>query len=307
MVTADPARTAALVEQLISTDAAREMVPSDPSLSGRWHVHGVPSPYCRWNAHPEYEIHLITKGHGRFVVGDHVGTFSAGHLVLIGSYVPHHFVSDLLPGEHIADRDVVFQFHPDWLQRCREALPELGDLEPLLVKAERGIEFSGRTACEGGRRLRLIGAASGAERVQHIFALLAVMAAAPEGEQRLLARSYLPSGGDPRATALVDQVFGYVLEHLDDEVRLSVAAAHVGMSESALSKVFSRACGQTFTDTVRKLRLAEAGRLLRQTTLPVSVIHARVGYANLSNFNRQFRAVHKMTPTQYRREHALPA
>ena len=56
----------------------------------------------------------------------------------------------------------------------------------------------------------------------------------------------------------------------------------------------------TFADTVRRLRLAQAGKLLRGTTLPVAAIAHRVGYANLSNFNRQFRAHHGHTPREHR-------
>ena len=62
----------------------------------------------------------------------------------------------------------------------------------------------------------------------------------------------------------------------------------LGMSESAFSKYFKRMSGQTFSDTVRKLRLAQAGKLLKDTDLAVGSIYHRAGYPNLSNFNRQF-------------------
>jgi len=52
----------------------------DPSQSVRWHEHHYPSPLACWNYHPEYEIHLIRKGTGKFIVGDHIGTFEAGHV-----------------------------------------------------------------------------------------------------------------------------------------------------------------------------------------------------------------------------------
>lgn len=61
-----PAAIAAL--RLATIRAAREVVPSDPSLSARWHMHGVPSPFSRWNHHPEYEVHLIRFGTGRYIV-----------------------------------------------------------------------------------------------------------------------------------------------------------------------------------------------------------------------------------------------
>src|SRR3712207_121440 len=85
--------------RLVGTPAARELVPAIAGTTARWHRHDYPGPYCRWNYHPEFEVHLIQKGTGRFVVGDHIGAFRPGQLVLVGSNLPHHWISDLSPGE----------------------------------------------------------------------------------------------------------------------------------------------------------------------------------------------------------------
>ena len=71
--------------RLVGKPAARELVPTMPGTSARWHMHDYPGPYCRWHYHPEFEIHLIQHGTGRSIVGDHIGRFTAGHLVLVGS------------------------------------------------------------------------------------------------------------------------------------------------------------------------------------------------------------------------------
>jgi len=300
-VSQQPATASAIAaERLATIRAAREVVSSDPNLSARWHKHGVPSPFSRWNYHPEYEVHLITCGTGRYVVGDRIDTFSAGQLTLVGSNLPHHWISDLEPGETIPDRDVVFQFHPQWINRCREVLPELSDVEPLLNKSARALEFTGRTASEGARELELIGTTTGAERLQHIFGLFGILARAPASEHQTLAKAWLPPLDDQYAADIIDRAFGYILDNLVGDVRLSVAADLIGMSESAFSKYFKRVTGQTFSDTVRKLRLAQAAKLLKETNLLVSSIYQRVGYANLSNFNRQFRAEHGLTPREFR-------
>ncbi len=287
--------------QLAGRPAAREVVPSDPSQSARWHQHGVPSPYSRWNYHPEYEVHLIRSGTGRYVVGDRIDVFTAGQLVLVGSNLPHHWISDLEPGESIPDRDVVFQFHPDWIGRCRAILPELAGLEPLLAASARGIEFTGRSAAAGAVELEAIGTTTGPARLRHIFGLFDILSHAAPAERHPLAKAWLPPVDDPDAADIIDRAFGYIFDNITGSIRLTEAARAVAMSESAFSRFFKRVSGQTFSDTVRKLRLAHAGKLLRETALPVSVVYQRVGYANLSNFNRQFRTQHGVTPTQFRR------
>src|SRR5260221_12809468 len=78
-----------------------ESIATDPSHSFKWHVHDYPCNIARWNYHPEYEIHLITKSHGRQFVGDYIGEFAPGNFVVTGSNLPHNWVSDLVPGEII--------------------------------------------------------------------------------------------------------------------------------------------------------------------------------------------------------------
>lgn len=80
------------------------------------------------------------------------------------------------------------------------------------------------------------------------------------------------------------------------------AADRVGMSESAFSRYFSRAPGQTFGDTVRKLRLRQASQLLERTDRPVASIAHEVGYPNRSNLNRHFRAQYGCTPATTARQ-----
>lgn len=290
-------------QRLVGTPAARELVPAVAGQSARWHTHDYPGPYCRWNYHPEYEVHLIQHGVGRFIVGDHIGTFSAGQLVLVGSYLPHHWISDLAPGEAVKNRDVVFQFHPKWVGDCQQLMPELHALDPLLRRAGRGLEFEDATAATAAVHLISIGHTEHLVRLRHIFALLDTMATAPPQGTRQLASRSAPEATDAGAADIVDRVLGYIADPRS-EVSMSAAAAMVGMSPSGFSRYFKRTAGQSFSDTVRKMRMAQACQLLERTELPIASVAQRVGYQNLSNFNRQFHRQHQMTPTSYRRRHA---
>jgi AraC-like DNA-binding protein len=288
------------VGKMVGSPAVREVIPRDPRYSVRWHRHGYPSPIARWNRHAEYELHLITEGTGRYIVGDTVGSFGAGQLVLVGPELPHHWISDLEPGETIPERDVVLQFHEDWIRSCMEILPELSSLRSILTNSTRGIEFLGESAVQGAELMCSIGDSSGTDRLAKTFALFAVLAEAPERDRRYLANEWIPSL-DQESSAVVGQALEYVFSNLEGDVRLSVAAGMVGMSDSAFSRYFKRASGQTFSDIVKKLRLAHACKLLNETTEPIAFIASAVGYRNLSNFNRQFRAELGKTPAQYRK------
>lgn len=291
---------ARLAERLLGMRANREVIPADPDHSVRWHEHDYPSPLARWNYHPEYEIHLIRKGTGKFIVGDHIGTFEAGHVSLVGSGLPHDWVSDLEPGEVLENRDAVIQFDGKWVQQAAATIPEMAEVLPLLEQSARGIEFLERSATAAAAAIEAMGTSTGLERLHHLFELFAILAHAPQEERRYLADEWFRPQLDGQAAAVVDIVLEYVFSNHAGNVKMSEAAALVGMPEPTFSKYFKRSTGQNFSDLVRKLRLAHARRLLEHTDKPISDICYEVGFSNLSNFNRHFLNETGAAPRAYR-------
>ena len=297
--TADGA-AARLAERLLGMRANREIIPPDPNHSVRWVEHSYPSPVARWNYHPEYEIHLIRKGTGKFIVGDHIGTFEAGHVSLVGSGLPHDWVSDLEPGEVLENRDAVIQFDGKWVEQTASLVPEMAEVKPLLEQSRRGIEFLGPSAENAAAAIEAMGASTGLVRLRHLLDLFVVLARAPQEERRYLADEWFRPQLDGQAAAVVDIVLEYVFTNHAGSVKMSEAAGLVGMSEPTFSKYFKRATGQNFSDLVRKLRLAHARRLLEHSDKAISEICYEVGFSNLSNFNRHFLNDAGEAPRNYR-------
>lgn len=275
-----------------------ESIVTDPSQSFKWHQHDCPSNIARWNYHPEYEIHLITRSHGRQFVGDHIGEFGPGNLVLAGSNLPHNWISDLKPGEVIEGRDIVIQFAPGLL-RSRAVFPELAGLEPFLTDALRGFEFFGDAARRGADLMERIGAARGFQRLALFLELIDLLARTPE-KKILASPDYVPTL-DRETLGVVHDVISYIVNNLSGTVRMSEAAAIAGMTQSAFSRFFKKNTGANFVDYSRKLRIGRACKLLSDTGRPVTDICFEVGYANISNFNRHFRKERGLTPSQYKR------
>ncbi|WP_416417290.1 AraC family transcriptional regulator [Paenarthrobacter aromaticivorans] len=296
----DDGATARLAERLLGMRANREVIPPDPNHSVRWHEHDYPSPVARWNYHPEYEIHLIRKGTGKFIVGDHIGTFEAGHVSIVGSGLPHDWVSDLMPGEVLENRDAVIQFDGKWVEQTASLVPEMAEVKPLLEQSARGIEFLGESAKTAAASIESMGASRGLGRLKHLMELFSTLTRAPEDERRYLADEWFRPQLDSQAAAVVDIVLEYVFNNHAGTIRMSDAAALVGMTEPTFSKYFKRSTGQNFSDLTRKLRLAHARRLLERSDKPISAICYEVGFSNLSNFNRHFLKDAGETPRNYR-------
>ena len=59
-----------------------EMIICPPAESFRWNMHDYPYFGAKWHYHPEYELHLTRTTSGVMMVGDHIGEFEPGCLVL---------------------------------------------------------------------------------------------------------------------------------------------------------------------------------------------------------------------------------
>ena len=64
---------------------------------------------------------------------------------------------------------------------------------------------------------------------------------------------------------------------------------------------FKQMTGSSFTAYLNERRLAAAAEALKQTEDTILEIAERVGFENLSNFNRQFKAHYGETPREFRR------
>jgi AraC-like DNA-binding protein len=284
-----------------NTVLRREVIPPHPQASVRALTHDFPSEICGWGYHPEYEIHLITRTRGSFIAGDHIGTFSPGHVSFLGPNLPHDWVSDLAAGQVAADRDAVIQFTDEWIRGAMDHLPELAEVSQVLQRSTRGLVFSGATAWRAADIILSCVQSHGVEQLAHLFKLLALFAHAPDDEYEVVASEWMGRPTDAASRDAAEAGLSYIFENLTGDIRLATAARLAYMSEPSFSKYFKAATGTTFSSMVKKLRIAYARRLLDTTEQPVSHVAVMSGYHNMANFNRQFLAEVGSTPTAYRR------
>lgn len=283
-------------------DAVFERVAVPPDRTFLWRLDDYPWERSLWNYHPEVEIHLMLRSTGLAYVGDHIGEFHPGQLVLVGANLPHNFVTPGLGAERIEGREVVVQFDPARLLAQAGPLPELAELGPLLARAALGLEFTGRMAEEGRDLLLRMGAAPPLSALALLLDLLARMART--AEVRVLASQRFADDFRPGTTADLKRLaraLDYIEAHFAGPIRLPDAARHVGLSESAFSRFFRAQTGNVFTEHVARLRIWAARRMIAEGRLPITGIAFEAGFDTISNFNRTFRRHTGMTPSAYRR------
>ncbi|WP_050524055.1 AraC family transcriptional regulator [Pseudorhodobacter wandonensis] len=275
-------------------------IPDGSSLL--WRTDDYPWRRNVWNYHPEIEIHLIRKSSGLCYIGDYIGNFEPGHLVMVGSDLPHNWITLPADGKLIRNRDVILQFHPGILLDARKRIPELSLLQSLFAQAKLGLEFMGKDAQVCASILEEIGQHSGLQRLGLMMELLGRMLQATN--VRTLATQRFATGsrsGGEIGLRRLETALGYLQENFLESPRIEEVADNVGMSEAAFSRFFKKQTGNTFTDHVTILKVWTAKQLLRDSDMPVTEICFESGFRNVSNFNRMFFKVAGMKPSEYRK------
>lgn len=261
--------------------------------------HGFPTPLARWHFHDEYELHLIVATAGKAFVGDWIGPFEPGHLVLCGPRLPHNWISLDLPKGGVAERDLVIQFRHEPLLRAAGDIPELAEILPLLERARHGIEFFGM-----GERARKqwtrVKRGRGMLRFSSFCDFLCDLARCTN--YRLLSNVQMQGVNDDAQLDLINTVVSRITADVAQTLLAGDFAAELGMSESHFSRFFRRATGNTFTAFVHRVRINRACQLLMESDRFVSRICYEVGFNNIANFNRRFLEIKGMTPSAFRQQ-----
>lgn len=262
--------------------------------------HGYPFHTVRWHFHPEYEIHQVVATSGRYFVGDFIGQFEPGNLVLTGPNLPHNWVSDLPVDVAIPLRGRIIQFSEEFIGDAMKLMPELSGLGALLESSRRGVLFSGNTSKELAPLMEELVAATSVRRIELFMMILGTLCRA-RGALPLSSPDYLP---DPSGymSAGMNKALAFIRENLTQPFGEADLATIAGQSQSAFSRSFRRHTGMSLVQYVKRLRINLACQILMSDEhASITDICFQVGFNNLSNFNRQFLAEKGMPPSRFRR------
>jgi AraC-like DNA-binding protein len=253
---------------------------------------------CPFHYHPEIELTLIANSSGQRYVGDHIGRFASGDLVLMGANLPHMYTNDAkFTGPA---HSIVLQFLPDCLGRDFFQRGELKAIHRLLEKSRVGLSFHGRTRDKVAPLLEQFCPLKGPARIVAFIRILEILAAS--SEFRMLASpTYSPSLALYQGER-INRVCELISKKFKEGVTQSEAARMARMSGPSFSRFFRRATNRTFRSFLNEVRVGYASQLLLETDRTVAEACYESGFGNLSNFNRQFLKLRKVSPRGYRRK-----
>ena len=246
-----------------------------------------------WHYHPEMELTLFTEGSGNRFVGDHIGGFSAGDLILLGSMLPHQWHSEKPTAGLSLQWD--FPSHHPLLE-----LPEAGLLGGLFQNASRGLRLSGAARNQVARQMVALAEADGLVRLGRLLELLATIANAPAGEVAPLAGICFVPPSDDTYQKSMSRVLRHLVVNFREAIALDTMLEISRMSRPTFVRQFKRHTGRSMSDFLIELRLQAACRELADTERRVLEIAMSCGFSQVSFFNRVFRRVMGCSPLAFR-------
>ena len=247
--------------------------------------------------HEQVEIVATVKSTGTRYVGDNISRFEPGEIVIIGSNLPHmwqnddsYFESDTNDAEAVAIHLGTQFLNSGFLQ-----LPENEGIKKLLKQSERGFLVKGNS--EIFSRVVQLSESSG---YKTFLNLLCVLNDLGQSDGKVLSGEGFSESITQEEQNRMYRVHTLIMNNFTKGITLQKAAEVAQMNASSFSRYFKKKQGIAFVQYVNKVRLGYACKLLMEEQLSILQVCYSSGFNNLSNFNRQFKAMYEMTPRAYR-------
>ncbi len=252
-----------------------------------------------WHYNSEYELTLTLNSRGQRFIGDNISFYDDGDLVLIGPKIPHTWYSSEAVHEGRPHQAIVLWFTEKFLKGMIEPHVELHPIDRLIKSSSRAITFSEPVRSDVRKLICNMLDQKPAPRLISLLNVLLLLASDTHASVLTSdagATSALPTAAEER----IGRVISHLHAHYRDEIPVSKLTRIAALSRSSLHRLFRQQTNVTIGDYLAQLRVGNACALLMNTQKPISLIADEVGYNNLANFNRQFKALKRATPREFR-------
>ncbi len=250
--------------------------------------------YDQLHQHEEIQVSLIAKGEGTLIVGNTINHYKEGDLLVIGSNLPHVFKSDLAHNEKSIMITIFFtrsSFGSGFFQ-----IEEMQQIQTFFKRSTNGF----RALSHSSLLHELMSSLEKKSKFDRLITLLNVLRVLSRCRfQPLSSFIYAKHYSDTEGKRL-SAVMDYTMDHFKEKISLEEIAAVAAMTKNAFCKYFKKRTNKTYVQFLNELRIEHACKLLMSPNeLDISSIAEVSGFNNLSNFNRQFKAIKKTTPKNY--------
>lgn len=262
--------------------------------------------YNPWHYHPEIELTLVIRSFGQRQVGDNIGNFRSGDLVLVGNNLPHVWKNDevfLQNNSKMKAQAIVVKFLPEFAGKGFFDRPEMSRIRYLLEEqAPFGVKLMGELRNRVEQIMLKLPRLDDAERFIQMLHILNIIS---KSKEYMLLASLSYRNEKAKNSHRVNTVLDYIMEHYQDDLRLETVAAQINMNKNAFCRFFKKRTRKSLFQVIQEVRIGKACQHLLETEMNVLQICYACGYNNISGFNKTFKLITGKTPLAYRKSRKL--
>lgn len=212
-------------------------------------------------------------------------------LVLVGSNLPHHWVSVPNGEDQIAH---VFQFGKDLFIPFEECQ----SFKQLFDQAQRGLHFK-NISKQVIQDMEAFEHYDALERLSALINLIGKLLKHPRANP-LASKEYRVRREKTSAQIKFSRINNYILEHLNTKLTVQEVSEVAHMVPQSFCRWFKQHSGHSFISFVNITRIETACQLLLTADLPIQEIAFSSGFESLSHFNRTFKKLKGRSPREFK-------
>lgn len=259
--------------------AAFFMAEGRPFASER--IAGVNDNMIRSHYHEFFEIYYLEQGRRQHIIEDSQYILQPDEFIIFPPFVMHHSFEE----NDVPFRRLLLYFNPEVIQspQILRTLSERSRVYKLPREQSRPIY---------GLMQQILQEQEGGDLYARQLITLMVNALAV-----LLVRNS-DEAARPEQRNRVTDIINYLHEHFTEDITLDQLANHFYISQYHLCREFKRYTSSTIVQYIHNLRVLHAQRLLQESDYSITEISKRVGFSNVTHFNRVYKSVTGMSPSQ---------
>jgi len=288
-----------LAESKISRTYYEPLIDGVEGLPGELRLfHAAPLVMRAPHWHAQVEVNFIVKGWAHYKMSGHEVTFAAGDLALFWGGLPHWLddASDDLvyAGGHLP---LVHFFRLRLASAMQARLMQGATLLTHATDSSDPVNFArwNSYARSGDAMKASVAVDEMLLRIERIrFEPYALLPEATEVREN--------GEFDQHASPVVVRICEYIAENFREDIDSIDIAVAADVHPKYAMNVFKKSTGMTLNDYVNLMRLSYAQAQLMQDDTNVLQVAMDSGFGSLSAFNKSFRKVAGMSPSDFRRE-----
>ncbi|RXP45167.1 AraC family transcriptional regulator [Lutibacter sp. HS1-25] len=254
--------------------------------------------YEKLHQHKEIQISVVLHGEGTYIIGDCVGDFKKHDVFVLGENLPHVFKRDAAFEKETEIVSLFFSKNSYGEEFFN--LPEFEHFQHFFNDSILGYQVLSNK----DKITLLLSKLKKLPKYEQFISFLEILNLITEADKlKLSSLINLKKYAGDEGKRMSD-IFQYSMENFHKEVSLEDVANIANMTPNAFCRYFKQRTNKTFVNFLIDIRIGNACKLLaKKNDLSITEISYKSGFNNLANFNRKFKAMKGITPSEFRKKH----